>query len=311
MSCLFYSIVKDRVFTEDDSLEFRYTHSFYLSLLMMLGEEIGPITVAEQVYCSFAILTGAVIVAVMFGNVAILVSSFYADVTAYNQKMENVCRFMKHLGLPVELQQRIQLFYKYLWQQYHTLDGDTLQFIPELSQNLQTEVHLFLNAKMIHTVPLLQECSPEVVQELVLQLEAKIYMAHDYIVTQGEIGLEMYFVQRGECEVVSTLRRHSSVMVEKQLRTLSVGDYFGELALLVNCRRTVSVRAKTFSTLCVLHRDHYQHIVSRYKADRNVMEKLIMSKLKQGDEIPLERTEIEILSQRIEKLEECLLKESS
>ena len=48
--------------------------------------------------------------------------------------------------------------------------------------------------KMIRNVPLLQECSPEVVQELVLSLETRIFMPKDHIINVGEIGTEMYVV---------------------------------------------------------------------------------------------------------------------
>ncbi|RHY20808.1 hypothetical protein DYB36_009112 [Aphanomyces astaci] len=94
--------------------------------------------------------------------------------------------------------------------------------------------------------PMNSSSAPEVVQEIVLNLETRIYMPEDYVVSAGEMGMEMY----GRLEI----------------------------ALMMDCRRTASVRARSFCVLGVLDRAHFSSILSRFKDDRVKLEAIIMNK---------------------------------
>lgn len=100
-------------------------------------------------------------------------------------------------------------------------------------------------------------------------------MPQDYIIHKDEVGVEMYFVQRGECEVLVVLKEE---LGERVVKVIQAGNYFGEIALMMDSRRTASVRARTFCTLCVLHRLHFQKVLDRYKEDRGELERMIMSR---------------------------------
>ena len=73
---------------------------------------------------------------------------------------------------------------------------------------------------------------------LSLLRKPQIYPSFEYLIRKDEVGREMYFVQRGVCEVVE----ESTGAV---LFVLEEGSYFGEIALLVSERRTASVRTAT------------------------------------------------------------------
>lgn len=111
-------------------------------------------------------------------------------------------------------------------------------------------------------------------------------MPQDYIIHKDEVGVEMYFVQRGECEVLVVAKEE---LGERVVKVIQAGNYFGEIALMMDSRRTASVRARTFCTLCVLHRLHFQKVLDRYKEDRGELERMIMSRYTQaGDTIHMQ-----------------------
>ncbi|OWZ22430.1 Voltage-gated Ion Channel [Phytophthora megakarya] len=297
-----------------------YIVAFYSTLLFIMGQNTTIYEDNEYIFCVFCLVVGAVIMAVVFGNVAILIANYYESQSSHQSKMEWLFASMNRMKLPYDLQNRINAYYQAMWERHGTLDGAVTAFIPELSRNLACEVELFLRMDMINQAPIFQNCSPKVVQELVMQLELQVFMPGDYVVVRGEVGNDMYFVQNGICEVTkeidvppvlmqrspsrlsqaaqaaqaalhmktshsttdtnssSQLPRTTAKAKEAILKVLSQGDYFGEIALLMNCKRTANVRAQVFSELCTLTREVFESISQRYLEDRNIIEKFIMDK---------------------------------
>lgn len=51
-------------------------------------------------------------------------------------------------------------------------------------------------------VPFLSEVAPDFIVKLVQSLENVAYLPGDFIVREGEIGNEMFFLRKGHCEVL-------------------------------------------------------------------------------------------------------------
>ncbi|KAH7470634.1 hypothetical protein PRIC2_001335 [Phytophthora ramorum] len=323
VACFWYGLVmSDQTRALDDSTDpmHLYIVAFYQSLLVVMGQNITVYEDTEYIFCVLAMVVGAVLMAVVFGNVAILIANYYESQSSHQKKMEWLFASMNRMKLPYDLQNRINAYYQAMWERHGTLDGAVTAFIPELSRNLAYEVELFLRMDMINRAPIFQNCSAKVVQELVMELELQVFMPGDYVVVRGEVGNDMYFVQNGICEVTkeidmppvplprnpsrlsqatqaaqaalhgrmspSTREINASQipstppakLKEVVLKVLGQGDYFGEIALLMNCKRTANVRAQVFSELCTLTREVFESISTRYLEDRNIIEKFIMDK---------------------------------
>jgi CRP/FNR family transcriptional regulator, cyclic AMP receptor protein len=69
----------------------------------------------------------------------------------------------------------------------------------------------------------------------------------EIIVREGEMGREMYIIQRGAVEVVKTLDGRAVV-----LATIERGGFFGEMSLLESLPRAATVRAKGETHLMVV-----------------------------------------------------------
>ncbi|GMH76366.1 hypothetical protein TrST_g6558 [Triparma strigata] len=185
-------------------IEMSYTTAYYYSMLLIMGEEIRPGLVSEKWFATIIILAGSVIIAIIYGNVSMYIANYTANQTAYQRKMELLFESMNHLQLPQNLKKRILLYYDHIWKEYRTLDGTITYFIPELSKQLASEVYLYLRTNLILSVPFLRQCSPEVVQELVMRLKSEIFLPSDYIVHKGAPGNEMFLISKGICEVTVT-----------------------------------------------------------------------------------------------------------
>ncbi|RLN53956.1 hypothetical protein BBJ28_00018964 [Nothophytophthora sp. Chile5] len=315
VACTWYGLVmSDETRALDPSSDVRHLYivAYYQSLLVVMGQNIVVYEDTEYIFCVLVMVVGAVLMAVVFGNVAILIANYYESQSSHQKKMEWLFASMNRMKLPHDLQNRINGYYQAMWERHGTLDGAVTAFIPELSRNLAYEVELFLRMDMINRAPIFQNCSAKVVQELVMELELQVFMPGDYVVVRGEVGNDMYFVQNGLCEVTKEIEAApvppaaassspSAPLVptsqspgsdgvpvappkpkEVVLKVLGQGDYFGEIALLMNCKRTANVRSQVFSELCTLTREVFESISMRYLEDRNIIEKFIMDKYDPG-----------------------------
>ncbi|KAL2082189.1 hypothetical protein ACEWY4_022007 [Coilia grayii] len=99
----------------------------------------------------------------------------------------------------------------------------------------------------------LSRLDEEQISMMVELLEAVDRCPGDDIIVEGSEGDSMYIVAAGELKV--TQAGH-------ELRTLSSGDVFGELAILYNCKRTASVKAATAVRLWSIQRQKYRTIMT-------------------------------------------------
>jgi hypothetical protein len=82
------------------------------------------------------------------------------------------------------------------------------------------------------------------------------FLRGEYIVRKYDIGTKMFFIYRGSVEVVSD----DEIVYD----TMSVGEAFGELALLFNITRTASVRARVNTDLFMLSKSDINSLMERY-----------------------------------------------
>lgn len=140
----------------------KYVSDVYYSILLIQGQGSSRGTSVQQnIFSIFAVLLGSVVLAIMFGNVAMLVSNFHASSTNYQRKMEVIFATMNKMKLPLELRQRIHQYYDHLWQEYESLDSDIVKFAKELSHTLSREVGLYKYMNLIMRVPIWRTCSPD------------------------------------------------------------------------------------------------------------------------------------------------------
>ncbi|KAL1513297.1 hypothetical protein ABEB36_002721 [Hypothenemus hampei] len=103
---------------------------------------------------------------------------------------------------------------------------------------------------------------------------------------QGEVGKEMYIVNRGRLQVVADNGRNV-------LATLKAGSYFGEISILnmgtAGNRRTASVRSVGYSDLFVLSKKDMWDVLKEYPAARVRLEAIAVKRLEKYKRAPLEK----------------------
>jgi len=254
VACLWWYISEDVLVDKlgDPGTYTPYAVSLLDGILLMVGENLDYVeTDSQRIFAFFLVITGSIFVAFIFGEVSLTVSSFNSNSTRYRQKMTELYEAMDTMALPLTLQSRVLQFYDFIWNKHHSLNGKTAMynFMNELSPNLAKEIQLTIYKQMLVSVPFLREFTADVIHKLVMCLQSKIYMPGDYILTVGECGTDMFFIEFGKCEVF---------LDHVHVRTLEKNDHFGEIALIADVRRTATVIASTYIQVVTLERVDFE-----------------------------------------------------
>jgi len=105
---------------------------------------------------------------------------------------------------------------------------------------------------ILKKVNLFAGCSDQTLQDIRQCLVPKSYERGAYIVKQGDMAKEMFFIAEGQVEYLDS-KYHT-------FGHSSTGDFFGELALLYSIPRTATVRAATDVALYVLNKADFDDL---------------------------------------------------
>ena len=119
-------------------------------------------------------------------------------------------------------------------------------------------------------------------QDFLIQ-RVKLIMSQpeENLIQQGELTTEFYIIAKGECEVFVKDERSK---LDRFVRTLYPGQYFGEIALLTEKERTATITTKNYSTIGQISQEHFDELCLLFpdiKANLNKSLYLYVDKHKQ------------------------------
>ncbi len=260
----------------------QYTRSLYWSIVTMTAVGYGDITPRRNLEYGFAMvvmLLGASLWAYIIGNIASLVSNIDSAKASFWNRVDTVNQYLRYRQVPAELTDQVRDYYDYVWARYRGTDArEVLDGLPD---PVRLDVLAHLARDLTEHVPLFRECSPPLRNVLLMALQPRIFVPGSWVVHAGETGTEIYFVTSGEMEILS-------VEDERIFGTMTGGDYFGDLSLLLEEKRTASVRAVTFSEAFALGRVDFNAIKSEYPEFRDVLKKISSERSALSTELLLE-----------------------
>ncbi len=106
-----------------------------------------------------------------------------------------------------------------------------------------------INREVLERVPLFEGVDSVFLSSLVMVLKPLVFSDGEDIIRKGDVGEEMYFICRGDVQVIGEN--------EEVLSTLNEGSFFGEIALLMSQPRTATIRAKDNCDLFVLEQSDF------------------------------------------------------
>jgi len=104
-----------------------------------------------------------------------------------------------------------------------------------------------------------QRIPPANIQEIFMRLKQVNYSAGDTVIREGDEGDQFYVIARGRCMVT---RKKARKKTEIELAELSIGDTFGEEALISGKKRNATVAMLTDGSLMCLGNDDFQTLLN-------------------------------------------------
>jgi voltage-gated potassium channel len=200
--------------------------------------------------------------ALIIGNIASLLSNLDSAKASFWSRAEAANAYLRSRRVSHELNESVRGYYDYIWSRFRGMNEKTL--FADLPAPIRLEILFHLTRELIDHVPLFQHCGPVLRNRLLLALEPQIYAPGSLLARAGEIGDGIYFISRGDLEIVSADGATSHGL-------LSDGEHFGELSLLLGERRTASVRARGYCDVFRLPKEGFEQLKTDYPEFRDVL----------------------------------------
>ncbi|KAG8034639.1 hypothetical protein G9C98_007715 [Cotesia typhae] len=297
--CLYHIIYKNHGFgsknwvyndSENADVVKQYLQSYYWCTLALttIGDLPRPRSKSEYLFVIGQLLFGLLLFATVLGHVANIVTSVSAARKEFQAKLDGVKTYMRMRRVPNHLQIKVIKWFDYLWLTQKCSDEE--KAVSCLPDKLKAEIAINVHLDTLRRVEIFQNTEAGFLCELVLRLRPVLFSPGDYICRKGEVGKEMYIVNRGRLQVVADNGK-------TVLATLKAGSYFGEISILnmgtagKECgnRRTASVRSVGYSDLFVLSKKDMWDVLKEYPAARVRLEAIAVKRLEKYKRAPLEK----------------------
>lgn len=275
IACIYHLIVVSEPTTSEKfagnadfltrSVVARYAMSLYWSFANITGyNSTTPTTYLQIIYTVVIQIVGIGLFATIIGTVGSLVRNLDSNKLEFRANMETINEFMKAKKIPVALQAEVRNYFNYL---HRSGRGQgKKRVLDDLPPYLKNKIKVHVNRGSIRKVPLFEECSEEFVNDLVRALKPKVCLPNSLVVRIGETGEEMFFVARGELNVITSDL--------KVVHTIRDGGFFGEVALLYDTKRTAYIASRTYCDMFVLKKDDFEKVLKKHPQSSEAVQKV-------------------------------------
>ena len=270
-------VVRAGIETADTTTQ--YIRSLYWTIATMTTVGYGDITPKRDIEYIFTIVVmmlGASMYAFMIGNIASLFSNLDAAKAHFRNRIDAVSKYLHAKRVPNHLNEQVRNYYEYIWARHRGVRHEEL--LDDLPAPFRLDILHHITRELLEKVPLFVYASPALRNVLLMALKAQTYAPGVFIIRDGEVGKEIFFVSHGKLEIRKD---------DKECGILENGDYFGDLSLILGEIRTASVRTLTYCEMFVLTHTEFNRIKQEHLEFNNVLKKMASEQQEKRSELLL------------------------
>ncbi|XP_049859060.1 potassium voltage-gated channel subfamily H member 8 isoform X2 [Schistocerca gregaria] len=195
-----------------------YITALYFTCSSLTSVGFGNVsanTSVEKIFSICTMLVGALMHAVVFGNVTAIIQRMYSRRSLYQTKWRDLKDFLTLHQIPKEMKQRMQDYFQTMWSLNHGIDiHETLKEFPE---ELRGDVSMHLHREILQ-LPIFEAASQGCLKLLSLHIRGNFCAPGEYLIHKGDALQYIYYLCNGSMEVVQN---------DMVVAILGKGDLFG------------------------------------------------------------------------------------
>uniref|UniRef100_A0A3Q3N9R2 Voltage-gated delayed rectifier potassium channel KCNH4 n=1 Tax=Mastacembelus armatus TaxID=205130 RepID=A0A3Q3N9R2_9TELE len=184
------------------SMPSAYISSLYFTLSSLTSVGFGNVcanTDAEKIFSICIMLMGALMHAVVFGNVTAIIQRMYSRRSLYHTRMKDLKDFIRVHRLPQQLKQRMLEYFQATWSVNNGINANEL--LHDFPDELRADIAMHLN-KDILQLPVFERASRGCLRSLSLHIKTSFCAPGEYLIRHGDALQANYFVCSGSLEVL-------------------------------------------------------------------------------------------------------------
>ncbi|XP_047456684.1 potassium voltage-gated channel subfamily H member 8 isoform X2 [Mugil cephalus] len=224
------------------SMRSSYVTSLYFALSSLTSVGFGNVsanTDSEKIFSICTMLIGALMHAVVFGNVTAIIQRMYSRRSLYHTRTKDLKDFIRVHRLPKALEQRMLECFQTTWSVNNGIDVSEL--LKDFPDELRADIAMHLNKELLQ-LPLFESASRGCLRSLSLIIKTSFCAPGEFLIRQGDALQAIYFVCSGSMEVL----KDNTV-----LAILGKGDLIGSDSLMKEqvIKTNANVKALTYCDL--------------------------------------------------------------
>ncbi|CAG0892853.1 unnamed protein product [Darwinula stevensoni] len=211
---------------EDVTIAEAYITALYFTCSSLTSVGFGNVsanTIPEKIFSICTMLIGALMHAVVFGNVTAFIQRMYARRSQYQTKLRDLKDFLHLHQIPKELKQRIQDYHQTMWSLNHGIDIH--EALRELPEELRGDVSMHIHREIL-SLPIFETASQGCLKFLSLHIRTNFCAPGEYLIHKGDALQYIYYLCNGSMEVVDN-NMVVAILGESTTDALSKGDLVG------------------------------------------------------------------------------------
>jgi CRP-like cAMP-binding protein len=204
----------------------RYISSVYWSMATATTVGYGDIVavaVSEQIYAVIIMWCGSAVFALVVADMTIITQNISERKNELRERMLDVHNFMETYKLPDFMRRSIRMQFEHKMNHAIGQKKSAQAIIKDLPTSLKHKVEDWLKRQQLMMVPFFKNADVKSMDMLVRKLTERVFEPSSLILRRGDVGQEMYFLQKGVAQVE---------MDGAQVVMLHDNQYFGETTVL-------------------------------------------------------------------------------
>nr|XP_029728810.1 potassium voltage-gated channel subfamily H member 8 isoform X6 [Aedes albopictus] len=179
-----------------------YITSLYFTFTSLTSVGFGNVsatTISEKIFSIVMMLIGALMHAVVFGNVTAIIQRMYSRRSLYQSKWRDLKDFIALHQMPKELKQRMQDYFQTMWSLNHGID--VYEILKEFPEELRGDISMHLHREILQ-LPIFESASQGCLKLLSLHIKANFCAPGEYLIHKGDALSYIYYICNGSMEVM-------------------------------------------------------------------------------------------------------------